>query len=1284
MPIEPGRTLGERFVVEHKAATGGMGIVYRARDLRDGSAVALKVIGRSFDFDDRRFEREARVLGGLKHPGIVRYVAHGRHESDAWLAMEWLDGEDLAQRITRVGLTVDESVRVVARIAEALGSAHALGVIHRDIKPSNVFLMAGEVDRPRLLDFGIARAGPEAAAALTQSGVLLGTPGYMAPEQARGTAVDTRVDVYGLGCVLFECLTGRPAFAGNHPMALLAKIVLGDAPRVRDLRPELPAALDALVARMLAREPDDRPRDGAAVAHALSEHEALTGSVAPARASRSILTGNERRLVAAVFARITRAASGDGTLVSGSDAVEPRASSDGLSIAFESLRADLQQHGAEVEVLPRGAFVVAMHGIGPAIDLAARAARCALRIRVHLPNAAIALATGRANVQSRTTAAEPIERAARLLHDASEFIRIDDITAGLLDGRFEIGGDERGLLLRGERDVVESGRTLLGRATPCVGRERELGMLGALWEDVIDGPTARVALITAAPGMGKSRVRHELLRRLSPSEVWLSRGDAIRAGSPWAMIGDAIRRAASIHDDEAANVRERKLRARVGRHVPTDQVARVSAFLGEVTATPFADDAHPQLKVARRDPTVMTEAVRDAFLTFVSCECGAHPLMIVLEDLHWGDLPTVRLVDAALRELSGKPLMVLALARPEVHEVFPRLFAGRPLDELRLGEIPKRAAADLARNVLGAKAADEVVARIVAQAGGNAFFLEELIRAVAEGSSRTALPETMVAMVQARLEALEPDARRVLRAASIVGEAFWEGCVETLTGEGESHDVAAWLRELETRELVSRRMGSRFGDENEWAFRHALVRDAAYAMLTPEDARIGHRLAGEWLEKAGDRDAMVLAEHYERGGDKERALPWWRRAAKQAFESNDLTGAIARANRGLGCDARGDVRAGLLLVQSEACSWRDDVVSAEKHAKLAMEAVPAGTPLWWRAAGDTITFGGLAFGRTRVAETAPLIEAAPWSTKPSPAQAFGGAFATIILFNVGEHERGRTLVSRLDALADQQAPAIAGWIELARYMRSRFCAHDPALTLGHARSAAALFDRVGDRRTRMWGTIGLGWALDSIGRLDEAAEVLSATYAEAERIGLPWAISWAGIYLGRVIARQGKLHQARALLTSARERVEAGGNLLYAGLAQMEHARVELRAFFLDEAEGLARAACDKLGAFAGYRPHALATLARVRLARGAHDEAQRIVDEAVLGVGVLDEAEVALRVARIEIARALFKPARAEAKALVTELEARAATLPTELRLGYLMDVEDHARAIELASKGE
>src|SRR5207302_1047317 len=175
---------------------------------------------------------------------------------------EWLEGEDLKQRLARTGLTAAESVALATRVAEALGAAHARGIVHRDVKPSNLYLPDGDLARVKVLDFGIARI-LDGGQAQTRTGMLLGTPGYMAPEQARGgKELDARADVFALGCVLFECLTGRAAFVGEHVMALLAKILLEEAPRVSEVRADLPEPLDRLVQRMMAKQAPERPRDG--------------------------------------------------------------------------------------------------------------------------------------------------------------------------------------------------------------------------------------------------------------------------------------------------------------------------------------------------------------------------------------------------------------------------------------------------------------------------------------------------------------------------------------------------------------------------------------------------------------------------------------------------------------------------------------------------------------------------------------------------------------------------------------------------------------------------------------------------------------------------------------------------------------------------------------------------------------------------------------------------------------------------------------------------------------
>jgi tetratricopeptide (TPR) repeat protein len=273
--MQPGDVVADRFELLRLAKAGGMGAVYRAKDREGGGVVAIKMLSGCTDQAAGYFAREARILADLRHPAVVEYRAHGRTDTGTlWLAMEWLDGVDLEERMQKEPLSVRESLALVRRAAEALGAAHERGIVHRDIKPSNLFLVEGEIEKAKLLDFGIARSR-EATRPATRTGMMLGTPGYMAPEQTLGAKdLTPAADVFALGCVLYECLTGEPAFSGEHMMVVLAKIILGHAPRVKQLRRGVPAALDELVASMLAKDPEHRPRDGKEVARAIRAIEA--------------------------------------------------------------------------------------------------------------------------------------------------------------------------------------------------------------------------------------------------------------------------------------------------------------------------------------------------------------------------------------------------------------------------------------------------------------------------------------------------------------------------------------------------------------------------------------------------------------------------------------------------------------------------------------------------------------------------------------------------------------------------------------------------------------------------------------------------------------------------------------------------------------------------------------------------------------------------------------------------------------------------------------------------
>ncbi len=301
----PGDRVDDRFVLIEHAGKGGMGHVYRARDEASGAVVALKTM-RLAEADGelaRRFEREARVLEELNDPAVVRYVARGTMaDGQAYLVMDWVEGESLALRLRRGPLDVPATLHLVRRIAGGLAAAHARGIVHRDVKPANVLLPDGDVERAVLIDFGIARTQRPGTAA-TRRGAFLGTPGYMAPEQTRGGgALDARADIFSLGCLAYECLTGAVPFAGSDFLESLAKLLLETPRPASEKAPGVPPALDALLARMLAKEPDERPADGAALAAELAQLSSSPAAITappPARTtSRAPLGGRSRRAAA--------------------------------------------------------------------------------------------------------------------------------------------------------------------------------------------------------------------------------------------------------------------------------------------------------------------------------------------------------------------------------------------------------------------------------------------------------------------------------------------------------------------------------------------------------------------------------------------------------------------------------------------------------------------------------------------------------------------------------------------------------------------------------------------------------------------------------------------------------------------------------------------------------------------------------------------------------------------------------------------------------------------------
>ncbi|MGE5178258.1 MAG: protein kinase domain-containing protein [Bacteroidota bacterium] len=781
------------YEITEEIGSGGMATVYRAYQPSMDRHVAIKVIRSSILHDPalkERFQREARLIARLEHPHLLPvYDFDGEHDPP-YIVMRYLDGGTLKQVQERGQVPRGEFLYLLRQLAGALDYAHRQGVVHRDLKPSNV--MIDREGNAFLTDFGIARAAG-GDKDLTGTGLLIGTPAYMAPEQARGEGtVDRAADIYSLGVMAFEVLTGSPPYESESSFDVILAHMNSPVPRASERCRDLPKAVDAVLARALAKNPPERFASAAEFVESLTRALRIQPSASPAALqsmSQTIsvdqLAARQKQTAAGAEPRVETPSDQQRqmTVVSvdvkdlaeilyetGADAERVRTAMDALWSEWGRMA---HAHGGAIHSRTGEAGLILWGRDRAREDDPENAIRAALAMRDRVfvearkvlgaswePNDenplpfAAGITTGPVLLEresesgSYTASGATITLAGRLKEAAPPGgILVAHETFTLVRGVFVFSQREP-LRIRGRKDPVEvylvaqakprafrlRARGIEGVETKMIGREIELRLLQeALTLTLEDGETQVVTVVGEA-GVGKSRLLFEFSNWIDLQEqtVWFFQARATQPSmlQPYSLTRDLFSFRFRILDSDPLSVVHEKFVRGVEEFLGKGS-ARKAHFIGQLVGFDFT--SKPDVEAALKDGDAFRRVAQGYLGELFTTASKVNPVMIHIEDIHWADDRSLDLINNLVRDHTNLPLFVLCMARPSLYERRPQWGEGQRFHErIQLEPLSQLSSRRLVRELL--KHVPEVPTTlrdlVVDRADGNPFYIEELIKAL--------------------------------------------------------------------------------------------------------------------------------------------------------------------------------------------------------------------------------------------------------------------------------------------------------------------------------------------------------------------------------------------------------------------------------------------------------------------------------------------------------------------------------------------------------------------------
>ncbi|NTX51412.1 protein kinase [Myxococcus sp. CA051A] len=913
---------GKRYEVLEELGGGAMGQVFRALDSELQRPVALKFLVPHESIAEAPMisllRQEGRAIAQLDHEHIVRIFnvdlwSSGPTEPPVpFLVMECLEGESLSSLLRRGRPGHRRAMEILDAVASGLAHAHERHIVHRDLKPSNVFITRSGV--VKILDFGLSwLVAASAAPDVTLS--TAGTPPYMAPEQWRGEAQDSRTDLWAAGVLLYEMLAGEPPFLGT-PESIRERVTSqGPVPAVRERELDVPEPVEGLLAELLAKAPEARLRSATELRERLREVEE---GLAPRREPRRV-RAPQRRQVTLVACRLADLAGLAGRL-DAEDLGE-------LEAAFHrSCSEVLRQQGGTV-VLCVGEEVLGCFGHPVAReDDSERALRAALRLAAtvaptlqeslaSLPERKLTVTVGvhtdTVVLDDASIQGEAPRVAAWLARQATPgTVWISDSTDALTRGAFvtQAMPPLRFTGLSGVRDVTpyrlvqprrvtsRFDRGLVSRSlTPLVGRKGELQFLLEQWEEARAGRGSCV-LVTGEAGIGKSRLVREVRERVPPFMAHLLRGQCWPQSttSAFAPVIDLLRRMLEL--DAEGTPKEHRAKLEAGLGVLGLGAGRTQLLSGLVGLS--GDEGAPHLRYA---PERLKQETLDALAHLLARLAEQRPVLLEVEDLHWADPSSLQLLGFLLERLPELRVCMLLTSRVALP---PPWGDDSRVQRLALERLPPPVAGELVRKAAGDRPlSSELVAQLVRRTDGIPLFAEELTRRVVEEprggeSASVEVPVSLRELLLTRLDRLPGSQKELAQVCAVVGRSFSHALLSALSGRTETSlraDLSGLVAEglLQPAETV----------EPSYGFRHALIQDAAADSLPRKARRQYHRrvarVLAEQFPEVTEAQPELLAWHYTESGQAEAAIRWWARAGEMASRRMANVEAISHLRQAL-------------------------------------------------------------------------------------------------------------------------------------------------------------------------------------------------------------------------------------------------------------------------------------------------------------------------------------------------------------------------------------------------